>query len=134
MALSSFSLLAGGTNSATGGSSVTYANDGKQIAGGVHVADGSVSDLRLRPNITFKLREPKYDNTLKKFTSKEKKSVVLVKPKLKADGTIAFNLIRIEREIDAETTAAEAAELNIQGGQLTFDSEVSPFWVSGNLT
>lgn len=134
MSLSSFAILAGGTNSASGGTSKTYANDGKQIAGGVHVADGSVSDMRIRPNATFKTREPKYDNVLKKFISKDKKGIVLVIPKLKADGTVAFNLIRIEREVDAETTAAEALELNTQGAQLLFDAELAAFWASGNLT
>jgi hypothetical protein len=132
MSLSSFAVLAGGTNSATGGTSKTYAIDGKPVVGGVHVADASVADFRVRPNATFRNREPKYNSALKKF-SKDKKGVTLVIPKLLADGSTEYNLIRIEREVHPESTAAEALELNIQGAQLLFDSEVAAFWASGSL-
>lgn len=131
MALSSFALLAGGTNSATGGTSKTYANDGKPVAGGIHVSDASQTDFRIRPNITFRNREPKYNSVTKKF-SKDKKQAVLVIPKLLADGSVEYNLIRIEREVHPESTAAEMLELNVQGAQLLFDSEVSAFWTVGS--
>lgn len=131
MALSSFAVLAGGTNSATGGTSKTYADDGKPVAGGKHVSDASVTDFRVRPNITFQNREPKYNSVLKRF-SKDKKKATLVIPKILADGSVEYNLIRIEREVHPESTAAEALELNIQGAQLLFDSELAAFWASGS--
>lgn len=132
MPLSSFAILAGGTNSATGGTSKTYTIDGKPIVGGVHVQDASVTDFRVRPNATFRNREPKYNSALKKF-SKDKKTVTLVIPKILADGSVEYNLIRIEREVHPESTAAEALELNTQGAQLLFDSEVAAFWASGSI-
>jgi len=133
MSLSSFAILAGGTNSATGGTSKTYAIDGKQVVGGVHVADASVTDFRVRPNATFRNREPKYNSALKRF-SKDKKSVTLVVPKILTDGSVEYNLIRIEREVHPESTAAESLELNVQGAQLLFDSELASFWSTGNLS
>lgn len=132
MSLSSFSVLAGGTNSASGGTSKTYTIDGKQIVGGLHVADASVTDFRVRPNATFRNRDPKYNSALKRF-SKDKKSVTLVIPKLLADGSTEYNLIRIEREVHPESTVAEALELNTQGAQLLFDPEVAAFWSAGSL-
>lgn len=132
MSLSSFSVLAGGTNSASGGTSKTYSIDGKQVAGGVHVADASVADFRVRPNATFRNREPKYNSATKRY-SKDKKSVTLVVPKALADGSYEYNLIRIEREVHPESTAAETLELNTQGAQLLFDSELAAFWASGSL-
>jgi hypothetical protein len=54
-------------------------------------------------------------------------------PKILADGSTEYNLIRIEREVHPESTAAEALELNIQGAQLLFDSEVLAFWSAGSL-
>lgn len=131
MALSSFAVLAGGTNSASGGTSKTYSADGKPVPGGLHVSDTSVTDFRVRPNITFRFREPKYNSTLKTF-SKNKQTATLVIPKLLASGSVEYNLIRIEREVHPESTAAEMLELNIQGAQLLFDSEVAQFWATGS--
>lgn len=132
MSILSFAILAGGTNSATGGTSKTYANDGKPVAGGVHVSDASVTDFRIRPNASFQYREPKYNSATMRF-SKDKKKVTLVVPKILASGSVEYNLIRLEREVHPESTAAEALELNTQGAQLLFDSELAAFWASGSL-
>lgn len=132
MSLTSFAILAGGTNSAAGGTSKTYANDGKAVAGGVHVADASVTDFRIRPNITFQYREPKYDSVKKTF-SKGKVKATLVIPKILASGSVEYNLIRIEREVHPESTATEHLELLIQGAQLCFDSELAAFWATGSM-
>lgn len=130
MSLSSFSILAGGTNSASGGTSKTYAADGKPVIGGIHVQDSSVADFRVRPNITFQYREPKYNSALKRF-SKGKWKATIVIPKLLADGSTEYNLVRIEKEVHPESTAAEALEIIVQAAQLLFDSETAAFWATG---
>jgi hypothetical protein len=129
MGAKSFSILAGGTVSATGGTAKTYASDGQAVPNGVHVIDSSVTDFRVRPNATLKNRNPVYKDG--KF-GKDKKTATLVRPELLASGEVTYNLIRIEREVHPETSAANALELNIQGSQLLFDSELAAFWATGS--
>lgn len=131
MGLSSFTISAGGTNSVAGGTPTTYTADGKSVNGGIHVSDGSQPDFRVRPNITFQNREPKYNSATMRF-SKDKKKVTLVRPIILADGSVEYNLLRLEREVHPATTAAAALELNIQGAQLLFDSETAAFWSAGS--
>lgn len=131
MALNSFAILEGGTNSSTGGTSVTYSSDGKKVDGGIHVIDAANTDFRTRANVTFKNRDPKQISD--GVFSKDKKSATLVIPKLLTDGTVVYNLIRIEREVHPESSAAEALELNTQGAQLLFDTETAGFWASGSI-
>jgi hypothetical protein len=121
-----------GVNAVSGGTDVTYVVDGQEIANGVRVVDSSVTDFRTRGSFTFKNRVPTYNSTTQSW-SKEKRSVTFTQPKILESGEVKFNLIRIEREIDPETTVAEANELLIQGGQATFDADLANFWAYGSL-
>lgn len=58
MGIQSLGLLAGATVSATGGTAFTMTPDGVDVTSGVHVADAAVSDFRVRPNATFKTKQP----------------------------------------------------------------------------
>lgn len=123
MSARSFSISEGSTLSATGGTGKTFAETGVQIPSGCNVADNSVADQRLRPNVTTKVR-PIKQNADGSFT-KGKVSMTLVRPKLRANGSVAYPLFRVEVEDDAETTAAELTELWSSGAQLCFDSELA---------
>lgn len=115
----------------TGGTDVTFTPDGLSVANGVHIADAAQADFRIRRNITLKNKVPTLlaDGTY----SKDKKSVTLVCPKILTSGKTVFNLIRIEREVHPESTAAEALDLCMIGAQLLSDTDFTSFWSSGSL-
>lgn len=115
----------------TGGSDVTFTPDGLSVANGIHVADAAQTDYRIRRNMTLKNKVPTLlaDGSY----SKDKKSVTLVAPKILASGKTVFNLIRLEREVHPESTAAEALDLCMIGAQLLSDSDFTAFWSSGSL-
>lgn len=132
MSISNASVMGGAAvNSVTGGTAVNYSADGQQVTNGVHVSDTTVADFRVRPGITFKVKQPVLNGLV---WSKDKKSATLVRPKLLASGLTVFNLIRIEIEVHPESTSAEALELRTQGAQLCYDADFTNFWTLGALT
>lgn len=132
MPISGMTLLSGATNSAAGGTAKTFSLDGLQVKSGVHVADLSVTDFRLRPGITFKSRMPakRADGTWQKG----KFSATLTIPKLLADGkTVEYPLGRLEVEPHAESTDAEIIAILCYMAQLCFDTDTVPFFKTGAL-
>lgn len=115
----------------TGGSGMTFTTDGTSVPNGVHLANAAQTDFRIRENLTVKNRNPVLG--LDGVYSKDKKSMTYVEPKILASGKVVFNLIRIEREVHPESTAAEALNLNMMGAQFLADSDYSSFWSSGSL-
>lgn len=120
------------TCSVTGGTDVTYTPDGTTVANGASVVNAAGTDFRTRESVVVRNRKPSYTPSSKTWT-KDKKSVVLQIPKILADGSVVNNLIRIEREVHPESTAAEALELNNQGAQLLFDADLTTFWSVGSV-
>lgn len=132
MPINGMTLLSGASVSATGGTAKTFSPDGLQVKSGVHVADLSVTDFRLRPGVTFKSRMPakNADGTWKKG----KFSATLVIPKLLADGkTVEYPLGRIEVEPVAENTDAEITAILTYLAQLPIDSDTVSFFKTGSL-
>lgn len=132
MGLTNAIVKAGATSAAvTGGTDETFGPDGVTVVNGLHIADTAQTDFRIRRGITIKNRQPLIDS-LGVF-SKDKKSITIVAPKLLASGKTQFNLIRIEREIHPESTAAEALDLNLLGVQVLSDADFLTFWATGSL-
>lgn len=131
MPLNGMTFLEGGTISVTGGTSKTLTSDGQQVANGIHLIDGSVSDFKTRPNCTVKYKAPtlKADGTY----TKAKLSFVGVRPFLSADGMTHFNLVRTEVEIHPEASTAELGKLRVQGAQQLTDVDTDNFWLVGSL-
>lgn len=131
MGLATASILTGATIAATGGTAVTYVPDGLTIANGLHLIDSAVTDFRTQPQVTVKTKNPTLfpDGSY----SKGKRSMVLVEPFVDSKGKTQFDLIRIEREVHPESTAAKALDLNKKGAQLLTDSDFLSFWASGSL-
>lgn len=115
----------------TGGSDLTLTPDGVTVANGVHVSDAAQTDFRVRRNLTVKNKPPVLSST--GVYSKDRKSMTFVAPKLLASGETVFNLIRIEREVHPESTAAEALDLTMVGAQLCSDTDFTAFWSAGSL-
>lgn len=114
------------------GTDFTLTPDGQTVPSGLHLADAAQTDFRIRRNCTVKNKVPtvQADGTY----TKDKKSMTFVAPKILASGKTVFNLIRIEREIHPESTAAEALDLNMIGAQLLSDTDLTAFWASGSLS
>lgn len=115
----------------TAGTDQTFVNDGAEIQNGVHLVDSGQTDYRIRRNLTFKVKQPTYGPV--SGYSKDRKSISFVSPKILVDGTTAFNLIRIEREVHPETTSAEATDINRIAAQLVSDTDFDSFWSVGSL-
>lgn len=115
----------------TGGSDITLNEDGVSINNGLHVSVTADADYRTRRNLTVKYKLPTYAQDGE--YSKDKKSMVFVQPQILASGKTVYNLIRIEREVHPECTAADALDLNMIGAQLLTDSDYTAFWSGGSL-
>lgn len=116
----------------TGGSDMTFTDDGVTVANGLHVSNAANTDFRVRENMTIRTKNPTINSA--GVYSKDKKTVTYVEPKIIASGATVFNLIRVEREVHPETTAAEALNLNMMGGQILSDADFTAFWAAGSLS
>lgn len=116
----------------TGGSDMSFTPDGQTVANGIHLANAAQTDFRVRENLTFKSKVPSL-NAATGVYSKGKQSLTYVEPKILADGSTVFNLIRIEVEVHPEATAAEALNLRMMGGQFISDADYNAFWTTGSL-
>lgn len=125
-------ILKGGTPSVTGGTSQTFTPGPAVIVGGVVLQDTSVADFRIRPQLTVKAKLPALvsDGSY----TKQKNSVTLSLPQILASGKTVFNLVRIEVEVHPELSSVNAAELRYNAAQLLYDTDLSNFWVAGQLS
>ena len=130
MPLRSMVIKAAGTNSVAGGTDMTFAPDGITIPNGVHLIVPAVSDFLVRPQLTVKYRPPALSNG--KY-GKAKLSMSFTIPSILADGSMNFDVLRLEREVHPETAAAVALDFNNIGAQLLYDPDVTNFWATGDL-
>lgn len=132
MSLQNCIVKAGATSLTTvGGADETFTPNGVTVPNGIQIADAAQADFRIRKSMTVKSRVPSLaaDGTY----SKDKKTITVTAPKILANGKTVFNLIRIEREVHPESTAAEAYELLMLAGQAVSDSDFTAFWTAGSL-
>jgi hypothetical protein len=130
--LSTMTVKSGATMAPTGGTDLVFAPDGESVQNGVHLVVPAVTAYATRPGLYAKYRKPTVNAN--GVYSKDKKSISYTVPYVLADGTISFNVIRIEREVHPEFSAAAALDLNIVASQLLTDSESATFWSAGALT
>lgn len=131
MSVQNASISAGATISATGGTAVNYTPNGITIQNGIQLIDAAITDYRIRPTLTLKVKAPVLDKD--RVYSKDRKSMLLVEPVLLASGRVVFNLLRIEREVHPETTAANTLSFNTKGAQLLTDADFTSFWSAGSI-
>lgn len=132
MGLQNATVLDGATISATGGSAKTLSVDGIPVTNGIHLSDFSVADLRTRPNVTAKNRPAAYNKSTAKWT-KGKREIVLTFPKILADGSIDYPLVRIDIEDHPECTDAELTKMFVWASQVFSDPDFTNFIKYGSL-
>lgn len=132
MGLKNMSLLTGGTNSAAGGAALVFADDGTTITNGVHLVVPATADYRVRQSCTAKYRAPRIlvDGTY----TRDFKSISYNVPLIFATGKVVNNVIRVEREVHPEMSAAAVLDLNTILAQMLFDTDTTNFWAAGSLT
>lgn len=132
MGLKNMSLLTGATLAASAGTALVFADDGTTIVNGVHLVVPATADYRVRQSATAKYRAPKIlpDGTY----TRDSKSISYNVPLILATGKIVNNVIRVEREVHPELSAAAALDLNKILAQLMFDTDTDNFWSAGSLT
>jgi hypothetical protein len=132
MGLKNMSLLTGATPSVTGGSALVFADNGVTIQNGVQCVVPATADYRVRQVLTAKYRAPVL-GTDGSYT-RDKKSVSFTIPQILANGKIVFNVIRVEREVHPEFSAANCTDMNKIGAQLLFDADMDNFWAAVSLS
>lgn len=132
MPINSCTIVEGATCSVTGGTAKTFKANGSVVKGGVQVVDTSVTDARVRPSLTFTAR-PAVQSADGKTWSFERRETVYIRPKLLANGTVAFNSVRVIVNFHPESSAAEVAELFNSSAQINFDTDFADFRNIGSL-
>lgn len=132
MSLKNGSVMTGATGiTVVAGSALALTTGPNQVQNGIQVIAAADTDYRIRRNATFKVKTPTL--SADGIYSKDKLSATYVAPKILASGKTVFNLVRVEREIHPESTAAEKSELLLIGAQLLNDSDYASFWSAGSL-
>lgn len=117
----------------TGGTTKTYSPDGQSVSNGVHVSDGSVSDFRLKPHITWKNRNPVRQND--GSYSKGRKDVILTIPVLDTvTNKVEFSTYRFVEEYSTLSTAAARKNGRYLMAQCLFDADAENFHVNGDIS
>jgi hypothetical protein len=114
-----------------GGADLAFTPNGQPISSGIQVHVATDTDFRTRRHATFRSKQPQLLGN--GMYSKSKQSCTFVQPKILADGSTVFNLVRVEVELHPESSVSEGAELRYIGGQLLTDSDFANFWQSGSL-
>jgi hypothetical protein len=127
----SISLLDGGTSSTAGGSAQAFDRTSTPVNNGYEYADVAEADFFARQKVILASRMPSLqsDGTW----SKQKTSCRFVSPITLADGTISYNVTRVETELHPESTAAMLTEHREFAAQLALDSELDDLYVAGTL-
>lgn len=133
MGLKNMSLTSAGTITVSGGSALAFADDGVAIANGVHLVVPGDTDYQTRRQVTAKYRPPTLDPKTNSY-GKDKKSISLTLPQVLSNGSVVFNVIRIEREVHPSLATASVTELNKLAAQLLIDTDTDAFWATGSLS
>jgi len=127
----SITLLDGGTSSTAGGAAQAFSRTSTPVNNGYEYADVSEADFFARQKVILTSRMPSLqsDGTW----SKQKTSCRFVSPITRADGSIGYNVTRMETELDPESSAADLTEHREFGAQLALDSELDSLYTAGTF-
>lgn len=119
--------------SVTGGTVKTYTPDGQTVTNGLHVADNTVTDFRVKPHITWKNRNPQRlnDGTY----GKGKKDIIVTVPYLDAStGRVEFCTERYSSEYNPVIPAATRKNARYLLAQCLYDADAENFHTNGDIS
>jgi hypothetical protein len=127
----STTLLDGGTTTTAGGSTQTFDRTNTTVTSGSEYADVSETDFFARQKVIITTRMPSLQ--LDGSWSKQKTKVQFVAPITLANGTIAYNIARVEIEAHPESSAANLAELREFAAQMAVGTQFDYAYIAGTL-
>jgi hypothetical protein len=127
----SISLLDGGTTTTAGGAAQDFDRTSTPVTNGYEYADVSEADHLARQKVILTARNPSLQND--GSWSKHKAKGQFVLPITLADGTISYQVIRVEVEYHPEASAANVAELREMGAQIAISSAFDDLFIAGTL-
>lgn len=128
MGLQNLQILTGSSIAVSGGTAQTFSPDNLEVAGGVHVVDATVTDFRVRPQITFTAKSPtkKTDGSY----TKEIRRAKLVLSYIDSAGIVQYDFVQVETSLSAGSE--NLPELRKKGAQLLIDSDTDKFFTVGS--
>lgn len=134
MPLNGLTIADGATSiAATGGTTKTFTPDGQSVFNGIHVADMSQADFRLRPHVSFKNRNPQ--RLASGAYGKGKRDTIYTEPWLNAStGEVLFVTIRTIVEFAPEIPAATVKNARFKAAQLQFVASTENFNAAGDIS
>lgn len=127
----SITLKDGGVTTTAGGTDQTFDRTNTQVTNGNEYADVSESDFFSRQKVYLTTRQPSLQGD--GSWSKQKTSLRFVMPKILADGSVTYNLGRVECEVHPESTAAELGEIREMCAQLAVSAVYDALYTAGTL-
>lgn len=127
----SITLLDGGTSSTAGGANQEFDRSSTPVNNGYEYTDVAEADFFARQKVILVSRMPQVQSD--GSWSKQKTSCRFVSPITLADGTISYNVTRVEIELHPESTAANLTEHREYAAQLALDSELDDLYVAGTF-
>lgn len=127
----SVSLLDGGTTSTAGGAAQTFERSSTSVNSGYEYTDVAETDFFARQKVILTSRMPTLQSD--GSWSKQKISARHVSPITLADGTIAFNVARVEVEVHPESTAAQLTELREFAAQMAIQAGLDDLYTAGTF-
>lgn len=114
------------TGAFTSGTDHAFTDIGIDVNNGANYHDLTHATYQDRPQLTLRTTPSKKLAGSGQVT-KRKSFASLIMPKQKADGSYVNNVIRVEFELDPETTDAEIEALGLYGGQIACGSTLLNF-------
>lgn len=133
MPIRSASILVGATASLAGGTATPFVPSAQAVTNGVMIVASGDTNPATRRNMTFKSRAANLDPSTGKFSGKEKRQIVICVPEVLTDGSITFDLVRIEIEAHPQSSAGKLAALRMLGISVLTDSDIDNFINLGSL-
>lgn len=134
MSVTNATIMVGATVATSGGTSTAFTPNGADISSGIQLVDAVSTNAITRAVITLRtVKSAMFDAVKGMFTGKTRRYMQLVRPKVLANGSVVYPLVRVEVEDHPEMSDAERAQLRTEGAQLLTDADFTQFWVLGSL-
>lgn len=127
----SITLKDGGTTSTAGGVDQVFDRSSLQVTNGYEYTDVAEADFFARQKVIATSRMPTLQSD--GSWSKQKTSARFVMPITLADGTIAYNVARVELEVHPEASAANLTELREMAAQLSINAGLDDLYTAGSF-
>lgn len=127
----SITLKDGGTTTTAGGADQTFDRTNLPVNNGYEYADVAEADFFARQKVILSSRQPQLQGD--GSWSKQKSSLRFVMPITLADGSISYNVARVEIEAHPESSAANLAEMREMAGQMAIGAGFDDLYTAGTL-